>query len=336
MAILTGDFLFSRASDIPPISGPEAVRIQARTFERLVTGQIRETVGPADGEDPLSTTTCGCSSDKTGSLIATSRAVQGHVRRLRRADHRHGHPLRERIGVAFQLADDLVDLTNDSVDSGKTPGTDLKEGVPTLASLIVLRDAAAEDARLADLLTRPLDDAEVGRRLRCCVGTTLSPVPARWHGSGPTTLASASNHCLPVLRVTRWQRSVTTWSTAPADDLPRRPECGPRRLVCDVVDRAAVGFATLLAGIGPDASTTSQRIDRTVNNVANGVVSHPGYNPSNLAARSAMTSSAPPPYRGSGRRGSARSTSPRAAHPSNNCTARSVTKAAQFTPVCLA
>ena len=164
VAILTGDFLFSRASDILADLGPEAVRIQARTFERLVTGQIRETVGPADGEDPVEHH-LQVLSDKTGSLIATSAQFgamfAGCDEPTIDTVTRYG----ERIGVAFQLADDLVDLTSDSVDSGKTPGTDLKEGVPTLAGLIVLRDAAAEDARLAGLLTRPLDDAEVGEAL---------------------------------------------------------------------------------------------------------------------------------------------------------------------------
>jgi len=133
VAILTGDFLFSRASDILADLGPDAVRIQARTFERLVTGQIRETVGPVDGEDPVAHH-LQVLADKTGSLIATSAQFgamfagcdQPTVDTLTR----YG----ERIGVAFQLADDLVDLTSDSVDSGKTPGTDLKEGVPTPVS----------------------------------------------------------------------------------------------------------------------------------------------------------------------------------------------------------
>ena len=71
VAILTGDFLFARASDILADLGPEAVRIQARTFERLVTGQIRETVGPAEGADPVEHY-LSVLADKTGSLIATS------------------------------------------------------------------------------------------------------------------------------------------------------------------------------------------------------------------------------------------------------------------------
>ena len=173
VAILTGDFLFSRASDILADLGPDAVRIQARTFERLVTGQIRETVGPADGEDPVAHH-LQVLADKTGSLIATSAQFgamfagcdQPTVDTLTR----YG----ERIGVAFQLADDLVDLTSESADSGKTPGTDLKEGVPTLTGLMVLRDGA--DIRLADLLSRPLGRCGSGR------GAVLA---AREPGHGP-------------------------------------------------------------------------------------------------------------------------------------------------------
>ena len=162
VAILTGDFLFSRASDILADLGPEAVRIQARTFERLVTGQIRETVGPADGEDAVHHH-LQVLADKTGSLIATSAQFgamfAGCDENIVDTVTRYG----ERIGVAFQLADDLVDLTSESSVSGKTPGTDLKEGVPTLTTLMVLR--AGADARLQDLLSRPLTDAEVGEAL---------------------------------------------------------------------------------------------------------------------------------------------------------------------------
>ena len=49
IAILTGDYLFSKASDLLADLGPEAVRLQARTFERLVIGQIMETQGPKNG-----------------------------------------------------------------------------------------------------------------------------------------------------------------------------------------------------------------------------------------------------------------------------------------------
>jgi heptaprenyl diphosphate synthase len=164
VAILTGDFLFSRASDILADLGPEAVRIQARTFERLVTGQIRETVGPTDGEDAVAHHLMVLA-DKTGSLIATSAQFgamfSGCDEPTIDTLTRYG----ERIGVAFQLADDLVDLTSETTDSGKTPGTDLKEGVPTLAALMVQRAQREQDARLLDLLGRPLSDAEVAEAL---------------------------------------------------------------------------------------------------------------------------------------------------------------------------
>ena len=103
VAILTGDFLFSRASDILADLGPEAVRIQARTFERLVTGQIRETVGATDGEDAVAHHLMVLA-DKTGSLIATSAQFgamfSGCDQPTIDTLTRYG----ERIGVAFQLA----------------------------------------------------------------------------------------------------------------------------------------------------------------------------------------------------------------------------------------
>lgn len=160
IAILTGDFLFARSSKILADLGPEAVRIQAYTFERLCKGQIRETIGPRDGQDPVQHH-LEVIADKTGSLIAASGrygalmagASLEHVELLTQFG--------ERIGVAFQLADDLVDITSESMQSGKTPGTDLREGIPTLAGLIALASEDPQDLRLQELLSRPLpDDAE--------------------------------------------------------------------------------------------------------------------------------------------------------------------------------
>jgi heptaprenyl diphosphate synthase len=159
VAILTGDFLFARASDLLADLGPQAVRIQARTFERLVTGQIRETVGPLEGQDPLDHY-LAVLADKTGSLIATSGRFGAM---LSGADEQTVDVLArfgERIGVAFQLADDLLDVASESVDSGKTPGTDLREGVATLPALHALRSTDPSDAGLRDLLSRPLTDPD--------------------------------------------------------------------------------------------------------------------------------------------------------------------------------
>jgi len=160
IAILTGDFLFARSSKILADLGPEAVRIQAYTFERLCTGQIRETIGPRDGQDPVQHH-IEVIADKTGSLIAAS-GRYGSL--MAGASPEHVEILTqfgERIGVAFQLADDLVDITSESMQSGKTPGTDLREGIPTLAGLIALASGDPIDDRLKDLLGRALpDDAE--------------------------------------------------------------------------------------------------------------------------------------------------------------------------------
>lgn len=151
VAILTGDFLFARASDVLADLGPQAVRIQARTFARLVTGQIRETLGPQAGEDPVEHY-LSVVVDKTGSLIATAGRFGAM---LSGADERYVEVLTrygERIGVAFQLSDDILDLASDAAQSGKTPGTDLREGVTTLPVLHALRGTDRAAARLRELL----------------------------------------------------------------------------------------------------------------------------------------------------------------------------------------
>ena len=160
VAILTGDFLFARASDILADLGPDAVRLQARTFERLVTGQIRETVGPSPGADPVEHY-LSVLADKTGSLIATSARFGAMLAGADEATVDILARFGERFGVAFQLSDDLLDVLSESTDSGKTPGTDLREGIPTLPVLLMRRTARPEDARLLELLDAGLaDDAD--------------------------------------------------------------------------------------------------------------------------------------------------------------------------------
>jgi heptaprenyl diphosphate synthase len=159
VAILTGDFLFARASDILADLGPEAVRLQARTFERLVTGQIRETVGPQATDDPVDHY-LSVLADKTGSLIATSGRF-GAL--LSGADDAYVDVMTrfgERFGTAFQLSDDILDITSESTELGKLPGTDLREGVPTLPVLHLRRTASGDpaDRRLLELLDGDLSD----------------------------------------------------------------------------------------------------------------------------------------------------------------------------------
>jgi heptaprenyl diphosphate synthase len=145
VAILTGDMLFAKASGIVADLGPESVRIQAQTFERLCLGQIHETVGPAEGEDPVAHH-LSVLADKTGSLIATSARLgallAGCSAEVIDALISYG----EAVGVAFQLADDIIDLTQDPAVTGKNSGTDLREGVPTMPVLLVKEQAARDRA----------------------------------------------------------------------------------------------------------------------------------------------------------------------------------------------
>ncbi|MFF4243910.1 polyprenyl synthetase family protein [Streptomyces sp. NPDC001822] len=173
VAVLTGDFLFARASHILADLGPEAVRIQAEAFERLVTGQILETAGPRDGRDPVDHY-MDVLSGKTGSLVAVSgrfgALMAGADESVVDILTQYG----ERLGIAFQLADDVLDIASDSHESGKTPGTDLREGIPTLPVLHLRARAAAdgrpEDRELVELLDGDLADdgrlAEALHRLR--------------------------------------------------------------------------------------------------------------------------------------------------------------------------
>jgi heptaprenyl diphosphate synthase len=172
VAILTGDLLFARASRVVAGLGPQAVRIQAATFERLCLGQMHETVGPRGDQDPVEHY-LQVLADKTGSLIATSgrfgAMFSGCSREVVDVLVDYG----EKVGVAFQLADDVIDLTADPEVTGKTPGTDLRERVPTLPVLLARRAAAGGDtdaATVVELLDADLDDdaalAEAVRALR--------------------------------------------------------------------------------------------------------------------------------------------------------------------------
>jgi heptaprenyl diphosphate synthase len=192
IAILTGDFLFARASEITADLGTEATRILAQTIAVLCEGQIRETVGPGSG-DPIAHYR-QVVAEKTGSLIATSgrlgALLSGASADVVEALTAYG----DVIGVAFQLSDDLLDITSPSGDSGKTPGTDLREGVRTLPVLYAendglrLPDDLSSDAALKDALealrassgivrAREVlaDEAERARALL----TGLPDVPAR-------------------------------------------------------------------------------------------------------------------------------------------------------------
>ncbi|WP_430867771.1 polyprenyl synthetase family protein [Demequina aurantiaca] len=146
VAILTGDLLFARASRVVAGLGPDAVRIQAITFERLCIGQLHETVGPVEGEDPTAHY-IQVLADKTGSLIATSARFGAMFAGCESAIVEQVTNYGELAGIAFQLADDVIDVRSDAETTGKTPGTDLRERVPTMPVLLLrARVATGADA----------------------------------------------------------------------------------------------------------------------------------------------------------------------------------------------
>jgi heptaprenyl diphosphate synthase len=157
VAILTGDFLFSKSSELTAELGPDALRIQARTFTRLVEGQILETLGPGPDDDALEHY-LRVVAGKTGALIATSARYGARFGNAPLEVEEALTAYGDKVGVAFQLSDDILDVASESEESGKTPGTDLREGVPTLPVLFAQRSTDPADDRLLELLAAPLTD----------------------------------------------------------------------------------------------------------------------------------------------------------------------------------
>lgn len=163
IAIMVGDYLFARASTTVAELGTEYVRMQAETFARLVQGQIAETRGPQAGDDPLQHY-LQVVADKTGSLIATSAVFGGMVAGASQEVLDALAAFGEQIGVVFQLSDDIIDITSNV--TGKTPGTDLREGVPTLPTLMLRASTDPADAHLQELIASDLtDDAKLAEAL---------------------------------------------------------------------------------------------------------------------------------------------------------------------------
>jgi heptaprenyl diphosphate synthase len=196
VAILAGDHLFARASRILADLGPEAIRIQAETFGRLVDGQLLETVGVRPGEDPLDHY-MRVIDGKTGSLIATA----GRFGAMFSGQPDEAADLIAdaclRIGIAWQLSDDVLDIASTSDESGKEQGTDLRQGVQTLPVLYALRDtsSSAEAVRLRSLLregdlTDPALHAEALSLLRSSPALTSAQETVRaWVSEARALLA---------------------------------------------------------------------------------------------------------------------------------------------------
>ncbi|SDS53127.1 polyprenyl synthetase family protein [Corynebacterium timonense] len=170
VAILAGDILFAHASRIMSEIDTETVRHFADTFAQLVTGQMRETVGPR-GADPVEHY-LKVIEEKTGVLIASSGYLGARLSGAEDAVVRHCEAIGGAIGMVFQIVDDIIDIFSTTAESGKVPGTDLREGVFTLPVLYALREDSPAAEELRGLLTGPLErDEDVARALELIART---------------------------------------------------------------------------------------------------------------------------------------------------------------------
>ncbi|PPJ32366.1 geranylgeranyl pyrophosphate synthase [Nocardia nova] len=196
IAILSGDYLFAHASRLVSTLGPDAVRTIAETFAELVTGQMRETLGAKKSQDPVEHY-LRVVWEKTGSLIAASGRFGGTFSGASLDDVERLARLGDAVGTAFQISDDIIDISSVSEQSGKTPGTDLREGVHTLPVLYALRDEGAEGDRLRTLLARPLEsDDEVAEALEL-LSRSRGMVSAKQKLQGYADIAHAELSALP-------------------------------------------------------------------------------------------------------------------------------------------
>jgi len=164
IAILTGDYLFARASDVTADLGTEPTRVLARAIGRVVQGEIREVRGPRPGEDPVEHY-LSVLRDKTGALIAAACRLGAWLAGAPPVAVEALTRFGERAGVAFQLGDDLLDITAEAAVAGKEPGADLRAGVRTLPVLFLLRRGGRQARRLARLLEARRDDDAVAEAL---------------------------------------------------------------------------------------------------------------------------------------------------------------------------
>jgi heptaprenyl diphosphate synthase len=156
VAILTGDYLFARASEIASDLGTDVTQLLAWTIARVAEGQIRE----ADSAGRLEideTEYLEVIRGKTAALIATSCRLGGMLSDARPDLVERLQRVGGALGLAFQLSDDIMDITADQDTLGKEPGVDLKEGVYTLPVIYALRESARREQLRALLEAGPPD-----------------------------------------------------------------------------------------------------------------------------------------------------------------------------------
>nr|BFF22253.1 hypothetical protein GCM10025732_02180 [Glycomyces mayteni] len=199
VAILTGDYLFSQAAQIMADLGTEAVRLQAATFARLVRGQINETMPRPEGIDAVEWH-LGILSEKTGSLISTCAKFGAWFGGADEAVTAVAEEYGEVIGVAFQIADDIIDIASASDASGKTPApTSSKASRPSRSST-------------PSPTTTPPG--------RACANSSRAPSPRR-------TWRRPSRSCAPHTPLSRQKTPSTSTRPGPAPSPRPSPRARP-------------------------------------------------------------------------------------------------------------
>ena len=163
-AILAGDFLLSRASEIAASLGTEVAGLLARTIGWLCEGeieQLRHTYDIGRTEESYLVSIHG----KTASLFGTAARIGGIVAGLERELIDALTAWGNAFGMVFQIVDDILDITDTTEQLGKPAGHDLVEGVYTLPVLRTLALDRTAGEELAALLGKPLDIAERDKAL---------------------------------------------------------------------------------------------------------------------------------------------------------------------------
>jgi len=155
-AILAGDYLLAKASEIAASLGTEVAGLLAATIARLCEGQLTElqdAFNPARTEERYFRSIRG----KTAALFATSCRIGAIVGGLPRARIEELTTFGKAYGMAFQVVDDVLDVVATDAELGKPAGHDMAEGVYTLPVLRALGSSPWGD-ELRALLGGPLDD----------------------------------------------------------------------------------------------------------------------------------------------------------------------------------
>ncbi|GAA3858627.1 polyprenyl synthetase family protein [Streptomyces sedi] len=152
IAVFSGDWLMAKAARIAAELGDTSVRLHSETIERLVEGQLRELIGPGPEDDRLAyylEVIAGKSAALISAALRLGALEAGAGTELVERVGEYG----EQLGIAFQIGDDLIDVTSAQSDSGKQRGQDIASGVVSLPVLLALEDTSPTNAELRDLLT---------------------------------------------------------------------------------------------------------------------------------------------------------------------------------------